>query len=396
MSSRSQGSPRRGLSTRAIHTGHPGGATGTPVVLPIVQSSTFFFGGPEDSASDLLYTRYGNNPNQVAVAEKMAALEGMPASLVLGSGMAATAMTLLALLRNGDHVVASRFLYGATRRFLVEELPRRGGQATLVNPEGGREWRQAVTDRTRVLFLELPTNPTLRIFDPQPLAKLAKEEGISLVVDATFASPVNLRPAELGADVVIHSATKYLGGHSDLIAGVVSGSRDLVEEVREMLRLYGPALDPHAAWLLERGMRTLDVRMERHNRNAQALAEWFQEQPEVAEVVYPGLESHPDHALARRILSGFGGMLGIRLGGGGAAADTFCRNLKVAMVAPSLGGVETLVSQPRYTSHRGMTPEEMAKAGIPEGYVRISVGVEDLHDLRHDFQEALEATRGVA
>ncbi len=395
MPRRSRGGPRTGLSTRAIHSAGPSRGHGQPVVPPIVQSSTHFFGMSADEGPDLIYARYGNNPNQNAVAEKMAALEGLPASLALGSGMAATAMTLLALLRTGDHVVASRFLYGATRRLLVEELPRRGVTATLVDPESGREWRQAITDRTRVLFLEIPTNPTLRIFDPLPLAKLAREEGISLVVDATFASPINLRPAEFGADVVIHSATKYLGGHSDLLAGVVSGSRDLVREAQDMLRLYGPALDPHAAWLLERGMRTLAVRMERHNRTAQAMAEWFQEQPEVARVVYPGLESHPDHALAKKIMDGFGAVLGIQLAGGGVAADAFCKALKVAMVAPSLGGVETLVSQPRFTSHRGMSPKEMKGAGIPDGYVRISVGLEDPEDLQQDFQGALEATRKV-
>jgi len=204
---------------------------------------------------------------------------------------------------------------------------------------------------------------------------------------------MNLRPSELGADVVIHSATKYLAGHSDLVAGVVSGSRDLVGEVREMLRFYGPALDPHGAWLLDRGLRTLAVRMARHNENALTLAEWFQDQPGVEKVVYPGLPSHPDHTLAKQILDGFGGMLGIQVKGGGPAADAFCRGLDLALVAPSLGGVETLVSQPRYTSHRGMSPQELEAAGIPDGYVRISVGIENVEDLMSDFQEGLEACR---
>jgi len=391
MGSKARGAPRHGLSTRVVHAVGPKGEPGSPVVPPIVQSSTFLYGGFPEETGEILYTRYGNNPNQVAVAEKMAALEGLEASLVLGSGMAATSMALLALLRPGDHIVASRYLYGATRRLLEGEFSNRGISATLVDPEGGREWRQAMSDRTRVLFLELPVNPTLRVFDPRPIAKLAEEEGVSLVVDATFASPVNLRPGELGADVVIQSATKYLGGHSDLIAGVVSGSRGFIDEVREMLRLYGPALDPHAAWLLERGIRTLGVRMDRHNRNAMELAQWFEEQPELEKVIYPGLESHPDHRVAKTLMDGFGGMLGIQLKGGGPAADAFTRALRIAMVAPSLGGVETLVSQPRYTSHRGLSPEDLNQVGIPEGYVRISVGIEDVEDLQNDFLGGLEA-----
>lgn len=396
MGRRTRKVPRQGLSTRAVHGGDADGESGQPVVPAIVQSSTFFYGGYPEEKGEILYTRYGNNPNQVAVAQKVAALEGMDAALVLGSGMAATAMSLLALLRTGDHLVASRFLYGATRRFLEEELPNRGIQTTLVDPQSGREWREAIRPNTRVLFLELPVNPSLRLFDPRPMAQLAEARGISLVVDATFASPVNLRPADQGADVVIHSATKYLGGHSDVIAGVVSGSMGFIEEVRDMLRLYGPALDPHAAWLLERGLRTLGARMEVHNRNAMALAEWFQEQPEVERVSYPGLESHPDHRLAREILSGFGGMVGIQMAGGNEAADAFCRALRVALVAPSLGGVETLVSQPRFTSHRGMTAADLKGLGIPSGYVRISVGIEDLEDLRADFQAGLKAARKAA
>jgi cystathionine beta-lyase/cystathionine gamma-synthase len=363
---------------------------GSPVVPPLIQSSTFLFGGYPDEGGEVLYTRYGNNPTQMAVAEKVAALEGMEAGLVLASGMAATSLSLLALLRPGDHVVASRHLYGATRMLLEEEFPNRGISSTLVDPGVGREWRAAMTDRTRVLYLELPVNPTLRVFDPRPIAALAEKAGVSLLVDATFASPVNLRPAELGADAVIHSATKYLGGHSDLVAGVVSGSLGFIDEVKGLLRLYGPALDPHAAWLLDRGIRTLAIRMECHNRNAMELARWFEEQEEVERVFYPGLESHPDHELAKAIMDGFGGMLGIQVKGGGSAADLFTRALRVARVAPSLGGVETLVSQPRYTSHRGHTPGQLEQLGIPDGYVRISVGIEEPADLRRDFQAALQ------
>lgn len=379
---------RRGLSTRGVHAGGPDSVPGEPVVSPIVQSATFFGWGPDEGPRR--YSRMGNNPNQEAVAEKVAALEGTEAALLLASGMAATAMSVLALARSGAHVVASKHLYGTTRLLLAEELPRRGIDTTFVDPENRRAWREAVRPETRLLFLEVPTNPTLRVFDPDPVAKLAADTGATFVVDATFASPVNVRMAEHGADLVVHSATKYLGGHSDLVAGVVAGHRPVIEEVRRMMLLYGPAPDPHAAWLLERGMRTLPLRVERQNRNALELAGWLEDRPEVSTVLYPGLSSHPDHATARRLLDGFGGMLSFVLAGGAEAADVFMRSLRTALVAPSLGGVETLISQPRYTSHVDMSPEERDAVGIPDGFIRVSVGVEDLEDLEADFARALE------
>jgi cystathionine beta-lyase/cystathionine gamma-synthase len=346
------------------------------------------WGQPADG--ELLYSRYGNNPNQEALGRKIAALEGTEAGAAFASGMAATAMTVLALTQAGDHVVASSYLYGATYALLKDELPRRGVRTTFVDPGVGG-WEEAIRPETRVVMLETPTNPTLRIVDPRPIAKLAHARGIKVFLDATFASPVNIRAAELGVDVVMHSATKYLGGHSDLIAGVVAGPEDLVREIVRMSRLYGPALDAHAAWLLDRGIRSLDVRVRRHNENALALARWFATRPEIARVLYPGLESHPDHALAKEILQGFGGMLSVVLKGGGDAADRFMSGLRLAMVAPSLGGVETLVSQPRYTSHVALTPDERAAQGIDDGFVRLSVGVETFEDLRDDFGQALDA-----
>lgn len=379
----------RGTSTVAIHGGRPGPEPSAPVIPPIVQSATFFGGRSPDE--ELLYTRYGNNPNQSLLARKIAELEGMEAAVGLGSGMAATAMTLLALAGDGGHVVASRYLYGTTSSLLAGELPRRGIDTTFVDPDDGDSWRSAMRSDTRVIFLEVPTNPTLRVFDPRPLADLAREGGARLVMDATFASPINLRAVELGVDVIIHSATKYLGGHSDLVAGVVAGPRDVMNEVTRLMRLYGPALDPWGAWLLDRGIRTLELRIARHNANALGLARWLEEQPQVERVIYPGLPSHPDHELAREILGGFGGMVSFVLRGGGAAADRFVEGLSLAMVAPSLGGVETLVSQPRYTSHVGLDAGERARAGIPDGFVRVSVGVEDLDDLLADFARALDA-----
>lgn len=377
------------LDTRAVQDDADEREPGSPVVPPLVQSATFHGWGPGGGARR--YSRMGNNPNQERIARKVAALEGTGAALMLSSGMAATATTLLALTRTGDHVVASRDLYGATRRLLADELPRRGVETTLVDPGAPGAWDDALRPETRAVFLEIPANPTLRVYDPGPPADAAREAGAHFVVDATFASPVNLRMAKHGADLVVHSATKYLGGHSDLVAGVVAGDADRIERIRETMILYGPAPDPHAAWLLDRGLRTLPLRVRRQNDTALRLARWLTERPAVRRVVHPGLPDHPDHEVARRILDGYGGMLAFVLDGGGPAADAFMEALRTARVAPSLGGVETLVSQPRYTSHVEMTPEEREAAGIPDGFVRVSVGVEGVDDLREDFDRALGA-----
>ena len=386
--------PRRpGLSTVGIHGGEPERVPGSPVVPPIVQSATYFWGSPEDG--ELVYSRYGNNPNQLRIGRKLALLEGTESAVVFASGMGATAMTLLALTQSGDHVVASSQLYGSTQELLRSELPRRGVETTFVDAGTPGGWAEALRSETRVIFIEVPTNPTLRIIDPRPLAEIAASRELTLVCDATFGSPVNFQAASHGIDVVLHSATKYLGGHSDLVAGVVAGTDSLVREVTRISRLYGPAIDPHAAWLLDRGIRTLAVRIARHNENAARLAEWFEGRPEVAQTIYPGLESHPDHETARDLMSGFGGMVSVVLEGGGAAADRFMATLGTAIVAPSLGGVETLVSQPRYTSHVGLSREELDAQGIADGLVRISVGLENVEDLIADFQQALIATESV-
>jgi cystathionine beta-lyase/cystathionine gamma-synthase len=382
-----------GLATIGIHAGLPDPVPGAPVVPPVVQSATFF-GGVGEPASQLLYSRYGNNPNQALVGEKMAALEGTEAALLLSSGMSAIAMTMLAALPEGGHVVASRHLYGATRILLERELPRRGITTTLIDPASRADWDAALTPETGVLLLEIPANPTLRVFDLRVPAEIARDREILLAVDGTFATPVNIRFADLGVGAVIHSATKYLGGHSDLVAGVVSGSNELIERIRTMMKLYGPAPDPHTAWLLDRGLKTLEMRVVQHNHNAMELANWFLDRAGVAEVLYPGLSGHPDHAVASEIMSGFGGMLSIVLKGGGPAADAFASALEVAVVAPSLGGVETLVSQPRHTSHINFSDAMREDMGIPDGFVRISVGLEAVEDLEEDFGRALDAVKG--
>jgi cystathionine beta-lyase/cystathionine gamma-synthase len=242
---------------------------------------------------------------------------------------------------------------------------------------------------TRAVFVETPTNPLLRVIDIEPIATLCKAEGLALIVDSTFGTPVNFRPLEHGADVVIHSATKYLNGHGDVIAGAVVGSESVVEEVRRLMQLWGQAIDPFAAWLIDRGLKTLPVRVARHNATGQAVADWCAKQERFVKVHYPGLATHPDHDVAQRILGGYGGMLGVELKGGVRAAERFLRALTIAAHAPSLGGVETLVSEPRLTSHASLTAAQRAQAGIPDGFLRFSLGLEDPDDLIGDFAQAM-------
>jgi cystathionine beta-lyase/cystathionine gamma-synthase len=343
------------------------------------------------SAEEVLYTRYGNNPNQVSLAEKLAALEGAERAIFLSSGMGATALAHLAMLRPGDHLLASTWIYGGTRRLFEEEFGKLEIDVTFVEPDNQRNWRQLVRKETRAVFVEVPTNPLIRVPDPEPLARFCRERGIALIVDSTFATPINFRPLEHEADVVIHSATKYLNGHSDVIGGVVAGSEAVIEEVRRLMQVWGQSPDPHATWLVERGVKTLAVRMERHNANGMAFATWASEQPAVSAVHYPGLKDHPDHDIAAEVLNGFGGMVGLRLAGGPAASDAVLRKLKLVAHAPSLGGVETLVSEPRFTSHSSLTPDQRAAQGIPDGFLRISLGIEDVGDIIADFEAAFSA-----
>jgi cystathionine beta-lyase/cystathionine gamma-synthase len=376
------------LGTVAIHGGRTRPNPGEPVAEPLVQGVNYVqeFGTSEG----LRYTRYGNTPNAEVVQRTLAKLEGAESALILASGMGATACGLLALLRPGDHIVSSSWIYGGTYRLLNEELRTMGIDVSFADPLEQRSWRRAVRRETRVIFVETPVNPTCRILDLEPLAKLAQEKGVALVVDSTLASPVNFRPLEYGADVVIHSATKYLNGHHDILGGAVAGTGAYVEEVRKKMLLWGPAPDPFACWLLERGLKTIVIRVKQSNENAQRLAEHCETHPGIAKVHYPGLASHPDHSRASRTLDGFGGMMAIELVGGGRAADRFLRRLQLFTHAASLGGVDSLVIEPRYSSHAAMTPEERARVGIPDGFIRISVGIEDVKDLIEDLDQALK------
>jgi len=378
-----------GPSTLAIHGDAAARRADEPVAPPIYQSSTFV--REVGSQGETLYTRYGNNPNQLRLAERLARLEGAEAAIFVASGMGATALAHLAVLNPGDHLLASEWIYGGTRRLFTEEFTRFGIEVSFVNPEKRREWRNKLRKNTRAIFIESPTNPLMRVLDVKWLAVLAEAEGIALLVDSTFASPINFRPLEQGADVAIHSVTKYLNGHSDIIGGAVAGAETVVDEVRERMKVWGQALDPHAAWLIERGMKTLAVRMERHNRTGLEVATWLEQQPKVRRVHYPGLASHPDHELATQTLDGFGGMVGLELAGGPRAAERCLRAFRLITHAPSLGGVETLVSEPRFTSHAALTADERAAAGIPDGFLRLSLGLEDAADLMEDLGRGLAA-----
>jgi cystathionine beta-lyase/cystathionine gamma-synthase len=262
-------------------------------------------------------------------------------------------------------------------------------QVTYVDPAHPRQWRKAVRKTTRAIFVETPTNPLMRVLDLSPIAHATREFGLALLVDATFASPINFRPIEHGADVVITSATKYLNGHSDVVAGAVAGSASFIEEVRRLLHAWGQAIDPHTAWLIDRGMRTLAVRMERHNVNGMAVAQWAESHPAFARVHYPGLPSHPDHAHARAVLAGFGGMVGLELASGVSGVERALKRLKLIAHAPSLAGVESLVSEPRLTSHKELGPEGRAAIGIPDGFLRLSCGLEDAEDIIEDLRQAV-------
>ena len=376
-----------GLSTLAVQGGVSANEADTPVVQSLVQSVSYL----QDAAGEIpvRYPRYGNTPNAEIVQRRLALLEGAERGVVLASGMGATACALLALLRPGDHLVASNPLYGGTHRLLTQEFATLGIGVTLVDPFETRAWRRRLRKETRAIFLETPVNPTCRVVDLRPVSYLTHELGLALVVDSTFASPVNFRPIEHGADVVIHSATKYLNGHHDVLGGAVLGTETYVEEVRDKMRLWGQAPDPFACWLLERGLKTLDVRVRRQNTNAQRIAEWAADHNAVKRVHYPGLPSHPDHEVARTQMDGFGGMLGLELSVGAKAVDRFLGKLRVWRNAPSLGGVDSLVSLPRRTSHAHLSGDERARAGISDAFVRLSVGIEDVDDLIADLEQAV-------
>ncbi|MFH0848273.1 MAG: PLP-dependent aspartate aminotransferase family protein [archaeon] len=385
-----------GFSTKAIRAGERTDPRTGAVVTPIFETSVFAFSNTQElidavteKSSRDVYTRW-SNPTITAAEKKIAELEGAEDCAVLSSGMAAISTTVISLVSSGDHVVAIRDLYGGTVGLFSDFMRRFGVQTTLVEATDSDEITSAIRDNTKVIFLETPTNPTLKLVDLSKIVQAAKERNAKVLVDSTFASPYNQQPLHLGCDIVLHSATKYLAGHNDVTAGAAAGPRELIEPIKKLRRTLGGVLDPHAAWLLIRGMKTLGLRMERHNLNGQKVAEYLNGNSKVKRVYYPGLDTHPQHSLARKQMRGYGGVLSFELKGDLNLAARFVDSLKLALLAPSLGGTETLVSQPRTASHYFMTPEERQKAGISDSLIRLSLGTEDADDIISDLEQAFE------
>lgn len=383
------------FDTRSVH--HPSPRVPLqPVATPVYQTSTYRATEADavarhslDISPPTFYTRYGNPT--IEVLEKVVSdLEGGTRASCFASGMAAVSTTLLTLLKPGDHVVAGNSLYTATAKLLTHDFQQLGVTVTFVDPTDAGSFAQAIRPETRMFYLETPSNPMMLLTDLATVSGIAKEHGILTVVDNTFATPYNQRPLALGADVVLHSATKYLGGHSDVLAGCAVCSDEVHEALWLKRTLLGGTLDPFAAWLVLRGIKTLAIRMERHNHNALAIAQAIESHPAVSRVLYPGLPSHPQHELAARQMAGFGGMLSFELKDGRRAGVRLVESTRLAVLAVSLGSVETLIEHPAAMSHSLLSDEELHQAGIPPGLIRLSVGIEHPDDLIADLQQALD------
>lgn len=382
------------VETKLIHSDRDLNAT-SAVAPPIFQTATFRGDSAQDFADRAsrprhpeFYTRYGN-PTLSQVESVLADLEGAESALVTGSGMAAVSATVLAIVSQGDHVVAQKNHYGGTLNLLNSFLPRFGVEVTQVDQTDTAAFEKAVRPNTKLILVETPSNPLMTLTDIGAVAKLARSRGITTLIDNTFATPINQRPLDLGIDLSFHSATKYFGGHSDLIAGAVMGSAEWIMKIWNAHVILGAALGPFDAWLVLRGLRTLSLRVRQHNENALALAEFLKSHKAVKIVHYPGLKSHPHHELARKQMSGFGGMLTFEVNGGYETADRFLSRIRLASRAASLGGVETLAVHPASNFLHYMTLEQAAKIGIAPGLLRISVGLEGKEDLIADFDQAL-------
>jgi len=387
-----------GDSTRSVHEAEPFDEETGSVTMPIYETSTFGFRRAEDvpiavrgfGEKGYTYSRW-DNPTVVTLEKKLAAFEHGGAGAAFSSGMAAISTSLFSFLKKGVHVLGIKDLYGGTYALLRDILPDIGFDTTLVESSDFGALERGLRSSTRIVYIESPTNPTLKIVDIRKAAKLAHSSGGVLMVDNTFASPINQNPIDLGADVVLHSVTKYINGHADLIAGAAVASKENIHKIKMMRRDFGGTLDPLPAWLILRGMKTMAIRVRQQNANAMALAEFLATHPRVSAVHYPGLKTHPRHQLARKQMKGFGGMLSFEVKGTTKDAMKVTESLKVATLAASLGGVETLVSQPYNMTHTQMSAKEREATGIPETLVRVSVGIEDQEDLVDDFRRALAA-----
>lgn len=386
-----------GPSTQAVHAGEPRAKDGNALATPIMQTATYTFADSKEIA-DLFegrvereeYGRYGN-PTQRVAEQKLAALEGAEDGLLLASGMAAITTTLFAMLSKGAHVVVTDDAYRRTRQFLHQILRRYGVEVSTVPAGDYQRMEESVRQSTRLIFSESPTNPYNRILDLERVAAIGRRHRVKTIIDSTFATPINQRPLEFGIDLVIHSATKYLGGHNDLLAGVVLGSQDLVRAIRDLHGITGAVADPFAAYLLIRGIKTLALRVTRQNENAQRIAEFLESHPKIERVYYPGLQSHPEHGIAVQQMRGFGGVVSFEVKGDLATASRLVDACGIPRIAPSLGGVESLIEQPALMSFYELTTEERLQVGIKDTLVRYAVGVEDGDDLVADLKQALSS-----
>jgi cystathionine beta-lyase/cystathionine gamma-synthase len=382
------GKTNREIDTKLIHAGEPNPLIQGAVSIPIFQSSTFEYAGQE-SYHDLRYIRLNNTPNHVALHEKLAALENGEAAVVSGSGMAAISTTLLALLSAGDHFLAQDCLYGGTHDLITKDLPAYGISSNFICGKEPEAWKKLLRPNTKAIYVESITNPLMQVANLKGIVEFAREHRLYSIIDNTFTSPINFRPLEHGFDLSIHSCSKYLNGHSDIVAGAVIGADELIRKITHKLNHLGGTLDPHACFLLHRGMKTLAVRVRQQNASAMEIARFLESRPEVETVHYPGLASHPQHNRARELFDGFGGMLSFELQGGVELAERFIRNTTIPICAPSLGGVESLITRPVTTSHACLSPEECKEVGISESLIRLSVGLEATADILSDFDQAL-------
>jgi cystathionine gamma-synthase len=386
---------KEGFSTKAVHAGEAREKAGNAVTTPIFQTSTYTFRDSHELIEYMEghvereeYGRYGN-PTQRAVEHKLAALDGGEAALLFSTGMCAITTTLLAMLGRGGHLVLTEEGYRRTRQFCRTLLQRLGIDYTFVETGNYAALEAAIRPSTRLIFSESPTNPHLRVMDLERLADIGRQHSVKIAIDSTFATPYNQRPLDFGIDLVFHSATKYLGGHNDLMAGVVVGTRGLVAAIRDMQAMLGGITDPHTSYLLVRGMKTLGLRMRQQNDNGMAVARFLEGHPRVRRVYYPGLSSHPDYKVACEQMKGFGGVVSFEIDGDMKMTSAFIDRLHIPYIAPSLGGVETLIEQPALMSYYEMTPEDRASIGIADELVRLSLGVEDTDDLIADLNQAL-------
>ena len=378
--------PRR-LETKAVHAGEP--HIEGSVTIPIFQSAMYETFG-ESNYHDVRYIRLNNSPNHLALQQKLAALENAEAALVTSSGMAAITTTFLSILSAGDHLLIQDQLYGGTHDFLTKDFAALGLSYDLINSDDPNSWESKLKPGTKGIYVESMANPLLGVPDLKAVVSFARAHKLVSMIDNTFASPVNFRPPEIGFDLSIHSCTKYLNGHSDLVAGAVIGRADLVQKVKMKLDHLGGTLDPHTAFLLQRGIKTVHLRVRYQNESALNVAKFLDAHAAVSKVNYPGLESHPQHGRARELFEGFGGMLSFEVKGGVSAAETFLKSVTLPLIAPSLGGVETLLTRPATTSHSGLSPQHRQKMGISDSLIRMSVGVEATEEIIEDFSNAFE------